>query len=149
VIALLAEARLETLHHLAQLPAGTRVGVVAAAAETAHNLEHSIANAGLPNIKLVGTCPAAGAALGRLLRRVDVIVCSSVAADRIRGLAGNAVEVMIDDRALDQRAIEMLAALLVQPNGAGPAPPAVAPARPRAPDDVRPMGRNPVKENRS
>src|SRR5512145_1570569 len=31
VIALLAEAHLETLHHLAQLPAGTRVGVVAAA----------------------------------------------------------------------------------------------------------------------
>src|SRR5512145_3390208 len=75
VIALLAEAHLETLHSLAQLPSGTRVGV-ASAAETAHNLEHSIANAGLPNIKLVGACPAEGVALGRLLRRVDVIVCS-------------------------------------------------------------------------
>ena len=77
VIALLAEAHLETLHRLAQLPAGTRVGVASAAVETAHNLEHSIANAGLPNIALVGACPAEGAALGRLLRRVDVIVCSS------------------------------------------------------------------------
>ena len=119
VIALLAEAHLETLHHLAQLPAGTRVGVVAAAVDTAHNLEHSIANAGLPNLTLVGTCPAAGGALGRLLRRVDVIVCSSPAAERVRQLTGNAVEVIIDDRALDQRAIEMLAALLVQPT-AGP-----------------------------
>src|SRR6266581_7468984 len=53
VVALLAEAHLETLHRLAQLPSGTRVGVASAAVETAHNLEHSIANAGLPNIVLV------------------------------------------------------------------------------------------------
>ena len=148
VIALLAEAHLETLHRLAQLPAGTRVGVVAAV-ETAHNLEHSIANAGLPNIELVGTCPAAGAALGRLLRRVDVIVCPSVAADRVRGLAGDAIEVMIDDRALDQRAIEMLAGVLVQPNGAGPAA-----RRPPALDREReatrgPKIRHPLKERPS
>ena len=117
VIALLAEARLETLHALAQLPPGTRVGVVSSAAETAHSLEHSIANAGLPNITLAGVCPAAGAALGRLVRRVDVIVCSTAGAERVRGLAGSTVQVVIDDRALDQRAIEMLADVLVRPPG--------------------------------
>ncbi len=117
VIALLAEAHLETLHRLAQLPSGTRVGVASAAVETAHNLEHSIANARLPNIALAGACPAEGAALARLLRRVDVIVCSSAAAARVRGLAGPAVQVIIDDRALDPRAIEMLASLLVRQNG--------------------------------
>src|SRR5207247_830462 len=115
VIALLAEAHLETLHRLAQLPSGTRVGVASAAVETAHNLEHSIANAGLPNIALVGACPAEGAALGRLLRRVDVIVCSTAAAERVRALAGPSVHVIIDDRALDRRAIDMLAAVLVRP----------------------------------
>src|SRR5436309_1778261 len=96
------------------------------AVDTAHNLEHSIANAGLPNIVLVGACPAEGAALGRLVRRVDVIVCSTAAAERVRGLAGPTVQVMIDDRALDPRAIEMLAALLVRQNGDRPAaaPPA-------------------------
>src|SRR5881397_3642582 len=129
VIALLAEAHLETLHRLAQLPSGTRVGVASAAVDTAHNLEHSIANAGLPNIVLVGACPAEGAALGRLVRRVDVIVCSTSAAERVRGLAGPAVQVMIDDRALDQRAIEMLAALVVRQNGDRLA--AAAPARQR------------------
>jgi len=117
VIALLAEARLETLHHLAHLPSGTRVGVVSRAIETAHNLEHSIANAGLPNIVLVGACPAEGAALTRLMRRVDVIVCSTSEAEHVRGLAGPAVQVLIDDRALDPRAIEMLAAILVGHNG--------------------------------
>ena len=101
VIALLAEAHLETLHRLAQFPSGTRVGVASTTVETAHNLEHSIANAGLPNITLVGVCPAEGAELGRLVRRVDVIVCSTAAAERVRALAGSTVQLMIDDRALD------------------------------------------------
>ena len=134
VVALLAEAHLETLHRLAQLPSGTRVGVASAAAETAHNLEHSIANAGLPNITLIGAWPAEGAALGRLVRRVDVIVCSSSAAQRVRGLADSSLQVLIDDRALDQRALEMLAAVLVRHSGDGTAaaPPA-ARARLRPP----------------
>ena len=140
VVALLAEAHLETLHRLAQLPSGTRVGVASAAVETAHNLEHSIANAGLPNIALVGACPAEGAALGRLLRRVDVIVCSTAAAERVRGLAGPTVQVIIDDRALDQRAIEMLAAVLVRQNGDGAIP---APAAARSGPSPNPSnGRN-------
>lgn len=118
VIALLAEAHLETLHRLAQLPSGTRVGVVSEAAETAHNLEHSIAKAGLPNITLAGVCPGEGAALGRLMRRVDVIVCSTSAAERVRTLAGSTVQMIVDDRALDQRAVEMLADVLVRQDGA-------------------------------
>ena len=131
VIALLAEAHLETLHQLAQLSPGTRVGVVSAAAETAHNLEHSIANAGLPNIALAGVCPAEGAALGRLVRRVDVIICSASAAGRVRALAGSSVQVILDDRALDSRAIEMLADLLVRHDGVRAA--AASPAVPRRP----------------
>ena len=123
VIALLAEAHLETLHRLAQLPPGTRVGVVSAAVDTAHNLEHSIANAGLPNIELVGAFPSASPALARHARRVDVVVCSSAAADQVRGLTGPAVQVIVDDRALDPRAIEMLATVLVEQNGAGAAAP--------------------------
>jgi DNA-binding transcriptional regulator YhcF (GntR family) len=131
VIALLAEAHLETLHRLAQFPPGTRVGVASTTVETGHNLEHSIANANLPNIALVGVCPAEGAALGRLVRRADVIVCSTAAAGRVRGLAGSSVHVLIDDRALDQRAVEMLATLLVRQNGDRP-PAAPAPRQPRA-----------------
>ena len=127
VIALFAEAHLETLHRLAQMPSGTRVGVVSGAADTAHSLEHSIARAGLPNIVLVGACPVGGAALGRLLRDVDVIVCPASSAEHIASLAGSTVKVIIDDRALDPRAIEMLAAVLVRENGDEPtAPPRAA-----------------------
>ena len=132
VIALLAEAHLETLHRLAQLPSGTRVGVVSAAVETTHNLEHSIANAGLPNIVLVGTCPAEGTALVRLVRRVEVIVCSTAAAGRVRGLASPSVQVIIDDRSLDPRTIDMLAGILVGQNGDRPS------SAPPRPGSVRP-----------
>ena len=133
VIALLAEAHLETLQRLAQLPPGTRVGIVSAAVETAHNLEHSIAHAGLPNIALVGAVPSGNAALARLVRRVDAIVCPSAAADRVRGLAGSSVQVIIDDRALDPRAVEMLATVLVEQNGArATADPQPLPKRRRA-----------------
>ena len=117
VVALLAEVHLETLHRLAQLPAGTRVGVVSAERETAHNLEHSIVNAALPNIARVEASSADGPGLGRLVRRVDAIVCSSSATARIQGLVGPMVPVMVDDRALNQRAIQMLGAILAQEDG--------------------------------
>ena len=117
VVALLAEVHLETLHRLAQLRPGTRVGVVSAERETAHNLEHSIANAALPNIARVEAGPAEGPALGRLVRRVDAIVCSTSAAARVQGLVGPTVPVIVDDRALNQRAIQMLGAILAQQDG--------------------------------
>jgi hypothetical protein len=120
VVALLAEVHLETLHRLAQLPAGTRVGVVSAERETAHNLEHSIVNAALPNIARIEASPAEGPALGRLVRRVDAIVCSSSVAARVQGLVGPTVPVIVDDRALNQRAIQMLGAILAQPDGDPP-----------------------------
>jgi GntR family transcriptional regulator len=120
VVALLAEVHLETLHRLAQLPVGTRVGVVSAERETAHNLEHSIVNAALPNIARVEAIPAEGPALGRLVRRVDAIVCSSSAAARVQGLVGPTVPVIVDDRALNQRAIQMLGAILAQQDGEYP-----------------------------
>jgi DNA-binding transcriptional regulator YhcF (GntR family) len=140
VIALLAEAHLETLHSLAQLPTGTRVGVIAAAVETAHSLEHSIANAGLPNLTLVGACPPEEAGMRSLIRRVDVIICSSSAAERVRALAGPALRVIIDERALDQRAIETLATVLVRPTGEQAVRPALLPNRREAKDRRRDRG---------
>jgi hypothetical protein len=141
VVALLAEVHLETLHRLARLPAGTRVGVVSAGRETAHNLEHSIANAALPNIARVEVGPAEGPALSRLGRRVDAIVCSTAAAARVRGLVGPTVPVIVDDRALNERALQLLGTILAQQDG--DRPPAPLAARPETvPSSIAP-GRSP------
>ena len=126
VLALLAEAHLETLQRLAQLPRGARVGVIAAAMETTHTVEQSIAAAALPNITRIETCPAEGPTLKRLVRRVSVIVCSSSTAKQVQGLVDPAVPVIIDDRALNQRAIQMLGAVLVQRDGDPSAAPPLA-----------------------
>ena len=120
VIPLLAKANIETLRRLAQLPPGTRVGVVSADPETAHNLEHSIVSAGLPNIALVGACLTDGSTLDTLVRQVEVIVCSTQAAERIRQLANGTTQVIIDDRALDKQAIETLAAIVIGQDATGP-----------------------------
>jgi hypothetical protein len=88
---------------------------------------------------MVGASPTAGPALARLVRRVDVMVCSTSAADRVRTLAGPRVQVITDDRALDQRAIEMLATVLVQQNG----------TRAGSRRASAPNNRHPVKENES
>jgi GntR family transcriptional regulator len=130
VLALLAEARLETLQRLAQLPRGARVGVIAAAVETTHTVEHSLAAAALPNIARIETCPAEGLALKRLVRRVSVIVCSSSTAKQVQGLVDPAVPVIIDDRALNQRAIQMLGAVLSQHDSSSPT---ATPPLPRGP----------------
>jgi DNA-binding transcriptional regulator YhcF (GntR family) len=132
VLALLAEAHLETLQRLAQLPRGARVGVIAAAVETTHTVAHSIAAAALPNIARIETCPAEGDALTRLVRRVSVIVCSSATAKQLKRLVDPAVPVIIDDRALNQRAIQMLGAVLAQHDGDRlAATPSLARPRPR------------------
>ena len=142
VIALLAEAHLETLHRLAQLPPGTRVGVASVYPETAHNLEHSIINAGLPNIALLGTCPAEGAAMGRLVRQVEVMVCSSLSAERVRALINGHTQVIIDDRAVDKRTIELLAATLARQDQAREVPTAALAAA-KKPMRLRPAKRSP------
>jgi len=140
IVPLLAKAHLETLRLLAQLPPGTRVGVVSADSETAHNLEHSIVSAGLPNIALVGACSTDGSTLGPLVREVEVIVCSTQAAERVRQLTDGTTQVIIDDRALDTRAIEMLAAILIGQAGDGVT---AAPARARKLSTGLPSRRKP------
>src|SRR3989304_61513 len=51
------------------------------------------------------------------------MVCSAPAAERVRELAGSTTQVIPDDRALDKRVIELLAAILVRQTGDGtPAP---------------------------
>jgi GntR family transcriptional regulator len=143
VLALLAEAHLETLHRLAQLPSGTRIGVISAEPETAHNLENSIANAALPNIVRVEAGSPDEPALSRLVRRVDAIVCSSSAVTRVKAILNPTVPLIVDDRALNQRAVQMLGAILVRQDGERlTAPPPAARGR-RGSQTVRALSARP------
>jgi len=140
IIPLVATAHLENLRRLAQCPPGTRLGVVATDAETAHHLAHAIGTAGLPNIALVGASSIDGAGLASLLRQVAVLVCSTQAAARVRELAPGTPEILIEDRALDTRAIAMLAAIVIGQEGEKTT---ATPARTRPSTPRRPSRRKP------
>ena len=76
---------------------------------------------------------------------MDAIVCSTAIAARVTGLVGPTVPVIVDDRALNQRGIQMLGAILAQDDlaqddgdgdGGPPAPPPPA-RRERSPRLIR------------
>jgi len=115
-VALLAEATLESLQRLMELPSGTPVGVVGWGRTCMENLSRSIEGAGLDHLDFVQVNVDQGpeevlAALGR----VKAVVCASVTARRLRELGvPEDLEIVEEDRILDQGGIEMLGRMLRQ-----------------------------------
>ena len=115
-VALLAEATLESLQRLMELPSGTRVGVVGWGRTCMQNLSRSIEGAGLDHLDFVQVYVEEGPeevldALGR----VRAVVCASVTARRLREIGvPEGLEVIEEDRILDQGGIEMLGRMLRQ-----------------------------------
>src|SRR5215216_6890336 len=115
-VALLAEATLESLQRLMDLPAGTPVGVVGWGRTCMENLSRSIEGAGLDHLNFVQVYVDQGpeevlATLGR----VRAVVCASVTARRFRELdVPEELEIIEEDRILDQGGIEMLGKMLRQ-----------------------------------
>jgi hypothetical protein len=72
------------------------------------NVKLSIQNAGLKHLRLVPGCGAEPDTLRRMLKEASVVVCSSLVAGKIRGMAARGAEIIVDDRRLDRAGIEML-----------------------------------------
>jgi DNA-binding transcriptional regulator YhcF (GntR family) len=115
-VALLAEATLESLQRLMELPSGTLVGVVGWGRTCMENLSRSIEGAGLDHLNFVQVYvdQESGEVLAAL-SEVEVVVCASVTARRLRELAApQDLEIIEEDRILDQGGIEMLGRILRQ-----------------------------------
>ncbi len=113
-VALLAEATLESLQRLTNLPEGTPVGVVGSSETCLENLSLSIEGAGLEHLTLAsGYLERDERGVKDLLERVRAVVCASVTA---RGLeefgVPEGVEIIEEDRTLDKGGIEMLGQML-------------------------------------
>jgi GntR family transcriptional regulator len=115
-VALLAEATLESLQRLMELPSGTPVGVVGWGRTCMENLSRSIEGAGLDHLRFVQVYVDQGpqevlAALGK----VRAVVCSSATAGRLREFGvPEGLEIIEENRILDQGGIEMLGRILRQ-----------------------------------
>jgi hypothetical protein len=141
VVGLLAEASLDTLLRLTALPEATKVGVACNAWTGTENVKMSIQNAGLRHLRLVPGCGQDMGSLRRMVKQASVVVCSSLVAEKIRAMAPEGMEILVDDRRLDRSGIEMLRrrlADLQREDGGHGVPGVRSPAR-RAP--VSPGGR--------
>ena len=115
-VALLAEATLESLQRLMELPSGTSVAVVGWGRTCMENLSRSIEGAGLDHLDFVQVYvdQEPGEVLATL-GEVRVAVCASVTARKLHELGVPEDLVIIEeDRILDQGGIEMLGRMLRQ-----------------------------------
>ncbi|MBA2782054.1 MAG: GntR family transcriptional regulator [Rubrobacter sp.] len=115
-VALLAEATLESLQRLMELPSGTQVGVVGWGRTCMQNLSRSIEGAGLDQLNFVQVYVDQGQEeVLAILGRVSAVVCASITARRLRELdVPEDLEIIEEDRILDQGGIEMLGKMLRQ-----------------------------------
>ena len=112
-VALLAEATLESLQRLADLPVGTPVGVVGDSQTCMENKSRSIEGAGLDHLDLTETYADRVDEIRVLFQRVRAVVCSSATARRLLELgAPDSLEIIEEDRTLDKSGVEMLGHIL-------------------------------------
>ncbi|MBA3425697.1 MAG: GntR family transcriptional regulator [Rubrobacter sp.] len=125
-VALLAEATLESLRRLTELPEGTPVGVVGWGKTCMENLSRSIEGAGLDHLEFTEVQIEEVARTRELLGKVLAVVCSTVTAGRLREImasesaslegpraSGPTVpEIIEEDRTLDKGGMEMLGRML-------------------------------------
>jgi hypothetical protein len=121
-VALLAEANIESLRRLTDLPSGTPVGVVGWGQTCMENLSRSIEGAGLDHLRFVQVyVDEQTDEVLETLEGVEAVVCASITARKLRELgAPGDLEIIEEDRTLDQSGIEMLGRMLRerQPNTA-------------------------------
>lgn len=112
VVAVLAEASLETLIRLTRLSPGTTVGLVCENREATENMALSVRRAGLAHLRLL-QATLDDEDLRDVLGEASVVVTSSECAPRVRALMPDR-EILVEDRRLDRCGVELLRRLLAE-----------------------------------
>jgi len=112
-IALLVEMSLDTLMRLTTLPEGTKVGVACYNWAGSENMKLSIENAGLKHLRLILGCGQDRRSLLKMLKEATVIVCSNLMEEKIRNLAPQGKEIIVNQKKLEKAGIEMLRSRLM------------------------------------
>lgn len=116
-VALLAETTLESLQKLTQLPENTRVGVVGYSQTCMENLSRSMQGAGLDHLNFIETyLDKNPEEVKSLFHDAQVLICSTATTQKLRDLGvPRELEILEEDRTLDQGGVEMLSRMLRQP----------------------------------
>ena len=116
-IALLAEANIESLRRLTELPTGTPVGVVGWGRTCMENLSRSLEGAGLEHLdfRSVYIDQSSTEEMLGTLEGVKAVACATITAKKLRELGvPEELEIIEEDRTLDKGGIEMLGRVLRQ-----------------------------------
>jgi GntR family transcriptional regulator len=116
-VALLAEANIESLQRLTELPAGTPVGVVGWGRTCMENLSRSLEGAGLDHLdfRSVYIDQSSTEEVLDTLDGVRAVACATITAKKLRELGvPEELEIIEEDRTLDKGGIEMLGGVLRQ-----------------------------------
>jgi hypothetical protein len=116
-VALLAEANIESLQKLMELPEGTVVGIVGSSQTCMDNLSRSLEGAGLDHLDLREVYLDQEEAVGELFEEENAraILCSTFTMERLEamGAPGN-IEIIDENRTLDKGGVEMLGQMIRQ-----------------------------------
>jgi DNA-binding transcriptional regulator YhcF (GntR family) len=116
-VALLAEANIESLRRLTELPAGTPVGVVGWGRTCMENPSRSLEGAGLDHLdfRSVYIDQSSTEEVLDTLEGVQAVACATITAKKLRELGvPEDLEIIEEDRTLDKGGIEMLGRMLRQ-----------------------------------
>ena len=116
-VALLAEANIESLRRLTELPAGTPVGVVGWGRTCMENSSRSLEGAGLDHLafRSVYIDQSSTEEVLGTLDGVQAVACATITAKKLRELGvPEDMDIIEQDRTLDKGGIEMLGRMLRQ-----------------------------------
>lgn len=116
-VALLAEANIESLRRLTELPAGTPVGVVGWGRTCMENTSRSLEGAGLDHLdfRSVYIDQSSTEEVLDTLEGVQAVACATITAKKLRELGvPEDLEIIEEDPTLDKGGIEMLGRMLRQ-----------------------------------
>src|ERR671910_884932 len=113
-VALLAEANIESLRRLTELRGGAPVGVVGWGQTCMENTSRSLEGAGLDHLRFIQVyIDEHTDEVLETLDGVEAVVCASITARKLREIGvSKSMDIIEEDRTLDQGGIEMLARML-------------------------------------
>ena len=108
VLAIYATPHLQTYMRIAQLPAGTKVGIACGTERGACNMKNALLEAGINHVDLEYCGSENKSMIHEFLSRVDWVITSRMVYDELRAIAPPKVKFMEFFNELDKPGIEML-----------------------------------------
>lgn len=108
IFGVMAVPHFQIFMKIGQLPAGTRVGVVCVKEQWAARMRKALEDGGIKHVSLEHSGTDDLENLGKMMRRVDYLVCSRPVIETVKKLTPSGIKVLEFSNELDRAGIEMI-----------------------------------------